>query len=63
MDQSGLLPRRSAHHLLMQITTEGRLMAELIAGGALAQLSPDDRARAQRLARMRCAGWTGPTGC
>lgn len=50
MDQSGLLPRRSAHHLLMQITTEGRLMAELIAGGALAQLAPDDRARAQRLA-------------
>lgn len=34
----------------MQITTEGRLMAELIAGGALAQLAPDDRARAQRLA-------------
>ena len=50
MDQSGLLPRRSAHHLLMQITTEGRLMPELIAGGALAQLAPDDRARAQRLA-------------
>jgi len=50
MDQSGLLPRRSAHHLLMQITTEGRLMGELIAGGALAQLAPDDRARAQRLA-------------
>jgi 16S rRNA (cytosine967-C5)-methyltransferase len=50
MDQSGLLPRRSAHHLLMQITTEGRLMPELIAGGALASLAPDERARAQRLA-------------
>jgi len=50
MNQTGLPARRTAHHLLMQITTEGRLMAELIAGGALNQLANDDRARAQRLA-------------
>jgi 16S rRNA (cytosine967-C5)-methyltransferase len=50
MDQTGLAPRQSAHHLLMQITTEGRLMAELIAAGALSALAPEDRARAQRLA-------------
>lgn len=50
MNQTGLPARRTAHHLLMQVTTEGRLMAELIAGGALNQLANDDRARAQRLA-------------
>lgn len=50
MNQTGLPARRTAHYLLMQITTEGRLMAELIAGGALARLDNDDRARAQRLA-------------
>ncbi len=50
MRQIGLPARRAAHHLLMQITGEGRLMAELIAGGALADLPAEDRARAQRLA-------------
>ncbi len=50
MSQSGLPVRRTAHLLLMEITTEGRLMPELIAGGALAQLANEDRARAQRLA-------------
>ncbi|KJZ19264.1 RsmB/NOP family class I SAM-dependent RNA methyltransferase [Loktanella sp. S4079] len=50
MKQSGLPARRTAHYLLMQITTEGRLMAELIAGGALSKLPNEDRARAQRLA-------------
>ena len=50
MTQTGLPARRTAHHLLMEITQEGRLMAELIAGGALARLENDDRARAQRLA-------------
>ncbi|MEO0930791.1 MAG: transcription antitermination factor NusB [Pseudomonadota bacterium] len=50
MRQTGLPARRTAHHLLMQTTGEGRLMAELIAGGALAQLPAEDRARAQRLA-------------
>ena len=50
MIQTGLPARRTAHLLMMEITTEGRLMPELIAGGALAQLANDDRARAQRLA-------------
>ena len=56
MNQTGLPARRTAHHLLMQITTEGRLMAELIAGGALARLENDDRARAQRLATEALRG-------
>lgn len=50
MSKSGLPPRRAAHHLLEQITGEGRLMSELIGGGALDHLAADDRARAQRLA-------------
>ncbi len=49
MRQTGLPARRTAHHLLMQITVEHRLMSELVAAGALADLPPDDRARAQRL--------------
>ena len=56
MNQTGLPARRSAHHLLMQITEEGRLMAELIGGGALARLENDDRARAQRLATEALRG-------
>lgn len=56
MNQTGLPARRTAHHLLMQITGEGRLMAELIAGGALTQLENDDRARAQRLATEALRG-------
>lgn len=56
MNQTGLPARRSAHHLLMQITGEGRLMAELIGGGALARLENDDRARAQRLATEALRG-------
>lgn len=50
MNQTGLPARRTAHLLLMEITGEGRLIPELIAGGALADLANDDRARAQRLA-------------
>ena len=56
MNQTGLPARRSAHHLLMQITGEGRLMAELIGSGALARLENDDRARAQRLATEALRG-------
>ena len=41
--------RRVAHHLLDQITGEGRLFPELLAAGALDRLDPADRARAQRL--------------
>ena len=50
MSQTGLPARRSAHHLLMQVTTAGRLMSELVGAGALEGLTPPDRARAQRLA-------------
>ncbi|SDI76081.1 RsmB/NOP family class I SAM-dependent RNA methyltransferase [Lutimaribacter saemankumensis] len=42
--------RRSAVYLLDQVLGEGRLMAELLAQGALDRLEPADRARAQRLA-------------
>ena len=56
MSQSGLPPRRAAHHLLQQITGEGRLMSELIGGGALERLDPADRARAQRLATETLRG-------
>ncbi len=49
MRHTGLPARRTAHHLLMQITVEHRLLSELVAAGALADLPPDDRARAQRL--------------
>lgn len=54
--QTGLPARRAAHYLLMQITEEGRLMAELIGGGALERLEPEDRARAQRLANDALRG-------
>ena len=50
MDQTGLAPRRAAHHLMQQVTEEGRLLSELLGGGALDHLAPEDRARAQRLA-------------
>ena len=42
--------RSAAVYLLDQVLGEGRLMSELIAGGALEALVPADRARAQRLA-------------
>jgi len=42
--------RSAAIYLLDQVLGEGRLMSELIAGGALEGLAPADRARAQRLA-------------
>ena len=40
----------AAHHLIGQVTTEGRLLSEAIGAGALDHLAPEDRARAQRLA-------------
>lgn len=49
MTQSGLPPRRAALYLVDQVM-DGRLMAELLASGALDRLPPDGRARAQRLA-------------
>lgn len=50
MSTPGLPPRSAAHHLLEEVTGEGRLLLELISAGALAHLEPADRARAQRLA-------------
>lgn len=52
MSDSGLPARKAAINLLEQVTTEGRLIAECISGGVLEPLSPDDRARAQRLALL-----------
>ena len=51
MSDTGVEARRSAIFLLDQILGETpRLMSEVLAGGALDKLLPDDRARAQRLA-------------
>lgn len=50
MSDTGVQARRSAVYLLDQILGEGRLMSELLGGGALDKLPPDDRARAARLA-------------
>lgn len=50
MKKSAPTARAAAVHLLDQVLGEGRLMSDLIAGGALDALSPPDRARAQRLA-------------
>ncbi|MBI1416959.1 MAG: methyltransferase domain-containing protein [Limimaricola sp.] len=47
--EAGLAPRRAALKMLQQITGEGRLFPELVEGGSLADLAPEDRARAQRL--------------
>lgn len=46
----GLGPRKAALFLLDQVTTEGKLLPEVISDGALQHLPPEDRARAQRLA-------------
>ncbi|MCX7557969.1 16S rRNA methyltransferase [Sulfitobacter sp. F26204] len=57
MSNTGVQARRSAVYLLDQILgDEPRLMSELLAGGALDKLSPDDRARAQRLATETLRG-------
>jgi 16S rRNA (cytosine967-C5)-methyltransferase len=57
MSDTGVQARRSAVYLLDQILgDEPRLMSELLAGGALDKLPPDDRARAQRLATETLRG-------
>ena len=56
MSQTGVQARRSAVYLLDQVLGEGRLMSELIGGGALDRLVPEDRARAQRLATETLRG-------
>ncbi|MEP2716121.1 RsmB/NOP family class I SAM-dependent RNA methyltransferase [Pseudophaeobacter sp.] len=45
----GTQARRTVIYLLDQVLGEGRLLAECYAAGALERLSPEDRARAQRL--------------
>lgn len=49
MGEGGLMTRRRAVELMTAVTEGGRLMAE-VTGGLLAELSPAERARAQRLA-------------
>ncbi|MGJ8555692.1 MAG: transcription antitermination factor NusB, partial [Sulfitobacter geojensis] len=57
MSNTGVQARRSAVYLLDQILGEDpRLMSELLASGVLDKLSPDDRARAQRLATETLRG-------
>ncbi|NCQ23921.1 MAG: 16S rRNA methyltransferase [Rhodobacteraceae bacterium CG17_big_fil_post_rev_8_21_14_2_50_63_15] len=50
MKKSALTARAATVQVLDQVLGQGRLMSDLIAGGALDALSPADRARAQRLA-------------
>ena len=54
--QQGLGPRRAALYMLDQVTGEGKLLPEVIGEGALQHLSPEDRARAQRLATETLRG-------
>ncbi|WP_371225182.1 RsmB/NOP family class I SAM-dependent RNA methyltransferase [Roseovarius sp. 2305UL8-3] len=49
-------PRSSALYMLDKIMEEGRLLSDLIAGGALDRLDPADRARAQRLTLQTLRG-------
>lgn len=49
-DTSGIAPRKAALALIAGVLRDGALMPELIAAGALAELPPEGRARAQRLA-------------
>lgn len=54
--QQGLGPRKAALFLLDQVIGEGKLLSELIGEGALQHLTPEDRARAQRLASETLRG-------
>lgn len=57
MADTGVEARRSAVYLLDQILgDEPRLMSELLGGGVLDRLGPQDRARAQRLATETLRG-------
>lgn len=55
-NDTGVQARRSAVYVLDQVLGEGRLMAEVLAAGALDKLEPADRARAQRLATETLRG-------
>lgn len=50
MTETGIAARHSAIDVLDQVLGEGRLLPEILSGGALDKLVPEDRARAQRLA-------------
>lgn len=54
--QQGLGPRKAALFLLDRVTSEGKLLSELIGEGALQHLPVEDRARAQRLATETLRG-------
>ena len=57
MAETGVEARKAAVNLLDDILgDEPRLMSELLGGGALDYLAPDDRARAQRLATETLRG-------
>ena len=58
MSDTGVQARRGAVQLLDAVLDEDkpRLMSEALAGGILAKLSPEDRARAQRLATETLRG-------
>lgn len=55
-NDTGVQARRSAVYVLDQILGEGKLLAEVLASGALDKLDPADRARAQRLATETLRG-------
>lgn len=50
MSETGVAARKAAVFLLDRVIEDGKLLSELIPGGALDHLGPEDRARAQRLA-------------
>lgn len=56
MSNNALSARKAAIYLLDQVLGEGRLLTELVQGGALEHLTPPDRARAQRLASETLRG-------
>ncbi|TNC48783.1 methyltransferase domain-containing protein [Rubellimicrobium rubrum] len=65
-DRAGLGPRRAAWRLLNAVTTEGMLLSDARAAAMVANLPPEGRARAQRLATetlrnlSRVDGWLAP---
>jgi len=65
-DRAGLGPRRAALRLLNAVTGEGMLLSDARAAAMMAQLPPEGRARAQRLALetlrnlSRADGWLAP---
>lgn len=65
-DRAGLAPRRAALRLLNAVTGEGMLLSDARAAAMMANLPPEGRARAQRLAAdtlrnlSRADDWLGP---